>query len=154
MSDAAGASRMSSRRARVAPAASSPRRLRLIGADALGESGRTAPPAPRATDERDHVLVAGADAAARARMLEELRSLLPAGTRFVEASRTWELIARSAGSRMVVLTGDLDDVSAASLLRLLERRNPTLPVLAMGDTDRRSTGPSAPLAGELDAADA
>jgi hypothetical protein len=70
-------------------------------------------------------------------MLAELRSLLPPGTRFVEASETWEVVARAAGSRMVVLAGDLAETSSSSLLRLLARRNPALPVLAVGGGDRQ-----------------
>ncbi|HEX3392432.1 MAG TPA: hypothetical protein VHS55_07695 [Solirubrobacteraceae bacterium] len=87
----------------------------------------------------DQVLVAGADAAARALMLAELCSLLPEETSFVEASETWEVVAHAAGSRMVVLAGDLGDVSCSSLLGLLARRNPALPVLVVGNTDRRSS---------------
>ena len=70
-------------------------------------------------------------------MLAELRSILPRGTRFVEAGETWEVLARAPGSRMVVLAGDLGEASCSSLLRLLARRNPTLPVLAVGDSERR-----------------
>jgi hypothetical protein len=91
----------------------------------------------RRQHDGDYVLVAGADAPARSRMLAELRSLLPPGTRFVEAGETWEVVARAAGSRMVVLAGDLGEVSCASLLRLLARRNPELPVLAVGGADGR-----------------
>jgi hypothetical protein len=108
------------------------RRLRLV------RDGRAQPDSAPGAGEAlaEHVLVAGGDARARERMLVELRSLLPAGTRFVEAGETWELVARAAGSRMVVLTGDLGEVSADSALRLLARRNPSLPVLAVG-SDRR-----------------
>jgi hypothetical protein len=70
-------------------------------------------------------------------MLAELRSVLPEGTHFVEASETWEVVARAADSRMVVLAGDLGEASSSSLLRLLARRNPALPVLAVGDSERR-----------------
>lgn len=91
--------------------------------------------------DSEQVLVAGSDPSARASMLVELRSLLPAETCFVEAGETWEMIARSADSRMVVLTGDLGEASASSLLRLLARRNPALPVLVVGDADRRQSGP-------------
>lgn len=91
------------------------------------------------TREPESVLVAGSDAQARGRMLVELRSLLPPGTRFVEASETWELIALTPDSRMVVLTGALGETSAGSALRLLARRDPTLPVLVVGQAgaDRR-----------------
>jgi CheY-like chemotaxis protein len=86
------------------------------------------------------VLVAGADADRRGRMLDELRSLLPADTEFVEAGETWEVIARAADSSMVVLAGDMGEISAAALLRMLARRHPELPVLAVGGEDRRARG--------------
>jgi hypothetical protein len=131
-----------------------------IGPTPLADRARTRQPRLRLLDERpagpsasddelslseglrrrhdgDHVLVAGADAPARSRMLAELRSLLPPDTRFVEAGETWEVVARAAGSRMVVLAGDLGEMSCASLLRLLARRNPQLPVLAVGGAQRR-----------------
>jgi hypothetical protein len=80
----------------------------------------------------DHVLVAGADAHTRSSMLGELRNLLPTNTRFLEACETWEVLACAANSRMVVLTDDFGDVSTKSLVRLLGRRHPALPVLAVG----------------------
>jgi hypothetical protein len=125
------------------PSASQPR-LSLVG-DRAGAERRVAEDRSGSAtdaDERegdDHVLVAGADAAIRARMLAELRSVLPQGTRFIEAGETWEVVARAPGSRMVVLAGDLREASCSSLLRLLARRNPTLPVLAVGDGERRQS---------------
>lgn len=83
-------------------------------------------------EHSNRVLVAGADRAVRARMLAELRSLLPADTDFREAGETWEVIAQACESRMVVLAGDLGETSASTLLRLLALRNPSLPVLAVG----------------------
>ncbi len=83
-----------------------------------------------------HVLVAGADASRRSRMLEDLRGLLPASTHFLEARETWEVIERAGNSRMVVIAGDLGDVSAESLVKVLGRRHPTLPVLAVGGHTR------------------
>jgi len=90
-------------------------------------------PPERSTSTRGHapVLVAGADAACRSAMLGELRNMLPESTRFVEAHEIWELLARAATSRMVVLTDDIGDISSASLVRLLGRRHPGLPVLAV-----------------------
>lgn len=97
-------------------------------------------PAEHATlgPELLQVLVAGGDAGSRSRMLAELRTLLPTNTRFLEARETWEVLARAASSRMVVLTDDLGDTSTESLVRLLARKNPTLPVLAVGGQARAS----------------
>lgn len=85
------------------------------------------------TELAGHVLVAGSDEAARSGMLEQLRGLLPHGTRFVEARETWQVVAQASDSRMVVLTGDLQDLSARGLMRVLSRRHPLLPVIALGD---------------------
>lgn len=87
----------------------------------------------------DCVLVAGSDPCRRARMLAELRSLLPVDTDFREASETWEVIAQACDSRLVVIAGDLGETPASVLLRLLARRNPALPVLAVGG-ERRLQG--------------
>jgi CheY-like chemotaxis protein len=82
------------------------------------------------------VLVVGDDPERRAEMLSELRGLLPEGTPFEEAAETWQTIARAAGTRMVVLTGDLGDISAQGLMRVLSRRYPLLPVIAIGAHSR------------------
>jgi hypothetical protein len=104
-------------------------RLRLLRDDHKARpcSGQDAPQPEPAT-----VLVAGAQAAARAKMLLQLRELLPEGTPFVEADETWEVVAQAASSRLVVLTGDLGDLSARGLMRVLSRRHPLLPVISVG----------------------
>jgi DNA-binding NtrC family response regulator len=66
-------------------------------------------------------------------MLDELADQLPPGTRFAQASETWEAIAAAPTSSMVVLAGDLGDMSGESMMRLLGRRYPTLPVLAVAE---------------------
>jgi hypothetical protein len=111
--------------------------LRLVGGLSAAGKQSAGNPRPVGRQGDGYVLVAGADAPTRARMLAELRSVLPAGTQFVEACETWEVVARAPESRMVVLAGDLADTSSASLLRLLARRNPTLPVLAVGAGEHR-----------------
>lgn len=78
------------------------------------------------------VLIAGAQPAARAKMQRQLHELLPEGTPFVEASETWEVVAQASSSRLVVLTGDLRDLSMRGLMRVLSRRHPLLPVIAVG----------------------
>lgn len=86
--------------------------------------------------EHPHVLIVGDDAARRSKMLSELRGLLPTGTPFVEASETWDVLAQTTGSRMVVLTDGLGEVSTHTLMRILSRRHPTLPVIAVGSRTR------------------
>jgi len=114
-------------------------RLRLVdGLDA--SSAQTTPLVDDASpwgcapgDHLPRVLVAAADSSTRTRMLEELCDLLPPGTCFVQASETWEVIAAASNSSMVVLAGDLGDISGGSVMRLLGRRHPTLPVLVVSE---------------------
>jgi hypothetical protein len=89
-------------------------------------------PPPAVEDEQAAVLIAGGQRGARAKMLRQLRELLPEGTPFVEACETWEVVAQAPSSRLVVLTGDLGDLSARGLMRVLSRRHPLLPVIAVG----------------------
>jgi hypothetical protein len=127
----------------MAPEARSHLRL-VAGASQLEEQSREhyedlsldAPGQPLA-----HVLVVGDECCGRSQIVAELRDLLPAGTPFVEAHETWEVLVRVEGSRMVVLTGDLGDVSAASLVRLLSRRHPQLPLVSVSAT-RTHAAPS------------
>lgn len=93
------------------------------------------------TSESARVLVAGADPTARAKMLAQLRDMLPEGTPFVEARETWEVVAQASESRMVVLTGDLRDLTARGLVRVLSRRYPLLPVIALGECSESATAP-------------
>jgi hypothetical protein len=124
----------------VSPALEAPsaaqRRLRLVGKPRSASGDAHFGEAPQSLEPAGQVLVAASDACARERMLTELRSLLPPDTRFVEAGETWELVARTPGSRMVVLAGEVGEMPADSLLRLLGRRNPSLPVLVVGDSRR------------------
>jgi hypothetical protein len=76
------------------------------------------------------ILIAGSDATKRARLTDELSRELPRRTAFIEASTAWEVLERAPGCMMVMLTDDLDDRSADSIMRLLSRRHPALPVLA------------------------
>lgn len=115
-------------------------RLRLLRNDCPSAGRTTAEHAPKALahaeavatpEDLGSVLVAGADSGARSRMLAQLRGMLPDGTQFVEAGETWEVVARAFDSRMVVLTGDLGDLTAPALMRVLSRRHPLLPVVAL-----------------------
>jgi hypothetical protein len=77
------------------------------------------------------VLVAGADPAARARVRQELGELMPSGTRFEELGTFWEVLARASSSRMVILSGDVDELPAEKLMRSLAHRHPDLPVVSL-----------------------
>ena len=89
------------------------------------------------------VLVVGTETNTRSRMLAELRNVLPSGTRFQEAQETWEVLARAASSQMVVLVDDLGGVSSRSLVSLLARRQPSLPVMVVDSTSpAQATAPS------------
>jgi hypothetical protein len=77
------------------------------------------------------VLLAGADAGGRAVLRAEFGATLPPRTRWVEAYDVAGVLERAAYSRMAILAGDLDDADAESLMRLLGRRHPELPVICV-----------------------
>ena len=89
-------------------------------------------------EARPPVLIAGGDAATRAQVRDELAAVMPGGTRFEELATLWQLLARAAESRVVVLSGDLDDVPAETLLHTLAHRHPDLPVVTIGTAAGRT----------------
>jgi hypothetical protein len=124
-----------------APAWSSAPRLRLLpkGASARAPAHRsqpriaTAQPAtPRPAADDAPVLIAGHDAGRRAKVHRDLSESMPAGTRFEELDSFWEVLARAPSSRMVILSGELDELSPESLLHALGHRHPDLPVVSLG----------------------
>jgi hypothetical protein len=90
-----------------------------------------APVQGREFEERSRILLVGADAHRRASLRKELTSTLPSSTRFEEAAETWEVLEHAPCSGVVMLTGDLQDASAESLMHLLGDRYPKLPVVAL-----------------------
>jgi hypothetical protein len=79
-----------------------------------------------------HVLIAGADPVRRASLLGELARSMPPHTPFTEASAITEVLEHAPDSRLVVLSGDLDDAPAETLMRLLGHRHPRLPIVSIG----------------------
>ncbi len=77
------------------------------------------------------VLLAGADARSRAVLRAEFSATLAPCTQFSEADEVSELLEHAQSSRMVILAGDLDDADAGSMVRLLGRRHPQLPVISV-----------------------
>ena len=87
------------------------------------------------------ILVAGADAEQRAAVLRDLSESLPDDTPFGEAGAAWEVLEQAPSSGVVMLAGDLDEVTAESLMHVLGHRHPSLPVVALGlCTQRGPTG--------------
>jgi hypothetical protein len=76
------------------------------------------------------VLIAGADADQRADVLEQLSRTMPDSTRFEQAEAFWEVLAQAPRSRIVILSGELDERSAESMLHTLGHRHPDLPVVS------------------------
>ena len=111
-----------STRLRLVPRA----RRREARAGASGEG-----PRPSLGRAEGAVLVAGGDPARRATVVEELAGSLPQGTSFQQADALWQLLAQAPGSRMVVLSGALDDLAPESLLHTLAHRHPGLPVVSL-----------------------
>jgi hypothetical protein len=77
------------------------------------------------------VLLAGADACRRGMLRAEFGATLAPRTAFSEAQDVAGVLERAPSSRMVILAGDLDDADAESLMRLLGRRHPRLPVICV-----------------------
>jgi CheY-like chemotaxis protein len=82
-------------------------------------------------EERSRILLVGEDPDRRASLRRELTSTLPPTTLFEEAGEVWEVLEHAPSSGVVMLTGDLPDVSAESLMHLLGDRYPKLPVVAL-----------------------
>lgn len=96
---------------------------RRAGLRLVADRGRE--PSPRPAP----MLLAGADAQCRAILRAEFGATLPSRTRWVEAGDVAQALERAAHSRMVILAGDLDDADADSLMHMLSRRHPELPVI-------------------------
>jgi hypothetical protein len=101
-------------------------RNHAVSAAAQAVAERDTTPAPDAP-----VLVAGRDASRRAAMIDEFGRTMAPGTKFVHVSAFWEVLALAGTSRMVIVSGDLDDVASGSLMRMLGHRYPALAVVAL-----------------------
>ncbi len=77
------------------------------------------------------MLIVGRDRVRRVAVLEDLTQSMPSGTRFEEAWAFWQVLARAPESRMVIVSGELDDVPAGSLMHTLGQRHPDLPIVSV-----------------------
>jgi hypothetical protein len=76
------------------------------------------------------VLIAGHDPLRRADVLEQLAGTMPETTYFEQVGTFWEVLVRAPCSRMVIISGELDDGPPESLQHTLARRHPDLPVMS------------------------
>jgi hypothetical protein len=109
------------------PHGTAERRREPEAAELAGQRSDAAPPAASGSAP---VLVAGSDPVRRATVRDELADLMPDGTRFEELGTFSELLGCAPSSRMVVLSGELDQTPAEVLLRALGHRHPDLPVVS------------------------
>jgi hypothetical protein len=107
------------------------RRSQARDGGAAAAAPALAPEAELAQQSGAPVLVAGRDASRRAGMIEELEQTMASDTKFVHASAFWEVLVLAGSSRLVILSGDLDEVPTESLMRMLSHRYPALPVVAL-----------------------
>jgi hypothetical protein len=77
------------------------------------------------------VLLAGGEPSRRVRLHRELAGTLSRRTAFAEADSAAEVLERAPTSRLVVLAGSLEDLSAEAMIRLLAHRHPRLPVISV-----------------------
>jgi hypothetical protein len=96
----------------------------------------TRPPQLRVIDGQTRVLIVGPDADRRATVLGELAQALPASIGFEETDSICEALELAPASRMAIVTGDLGEVSAESLMHMLAQRHPTLPVMILDSPSR------------------
>jgi hypothetical protein len=116
-------------------------RLRLLrGAESMQDGSPRADASTRSVAGRPAlqlmvdsapVLIAGSDSARRAALIDDLTQAMPRSTLFEEASAVSEVLEHAPASRMVILSGDLDDTPAESLMHMLGHRHPGLPVVSV-----------------------
>lgn len=96
--------------------------------------------------ERDAqlILIVAASARERALVHGELTATLPPDTRFAQASNVWEVLQKAPRSGVVMLAGDLPDVCAHTLVELLGRRQPWLPVVVLDAPEEQTRSGGAP----------
>jgi hypothetical protein len=85
----------------------------------------------RKPERGTQILVAGADPARRAAVLDDLSRSLPASAKLGEACAVSEVLAKAPSSSVVMLADDLGEASAESLMQMLGSRHPSLPVVAL-----------------------
>jgi hypothetical protein len=103
--------------------------------EASGAARGDAPPKLRlvATGAEDvrPVLIAGDDARARATVCRDMARTMPPSTAFEQAGAVWEVLVRAGTSSMVVLSGELEEMPAESVMQMIAHRHPEIPVVCL-----------------------
>jgi hypothetical protein len=76
------------------------------------------------------VLILGEDPIVRAHLRHELTELMPDAC-FQESGTFWEALVLAPSSRLVVLSGEVGELSAEELMHALAHRHPDLPVVSL-----------------------
>jgi hypothetical protein len=111
-------------RLRLLPKASKPAR------HSCERRTRVRPQRGQPRDERP-VLLAGGDAASRAAVQRDLVKSMPTCTSFEQASAVWEVLVHAPASSMVILSGELEEIPAGSLMQMITHRHPEVPVVCL-----------------------
>jgi hypothetical protein len=100
-----------------------------------GDGGEDAPPKLRlvATGAEDvrPVLVAGSDVQGRASVCRQMARTMPPSTAFEQAGAVWEVLVRAGESSMVILSGELEEMPAESVMQMIAHRHPEVPVVCL-----------------------
>jgi hypothetical protein len=81
------------------------------------------------------ILLAGGDRAARDAVQRDLAQTMPPSAAFEQAGAIWEMLVRAPDVSMVILSGELDEIPAESLMEMLAHRHPSLPVVSIDARD-------------------
>jgi hypothetical protein len=77
------------------------------------------------------VLIAAGTKHEREQVLRDLAATMPNSTVFVQTSEVSEVLERAPQSSVVILGGELDELPAPSVMRMLGRRHPDVPVVCL-----------------------
>jgi hypothetical protein len=80
------------------------------------------------------VLLAGGDRGARDAVRRDLAKTMPSSTPFEQLGAIWEVLVRAPYASMVIISGELEDVPAESLMQILAHRHPSLPVVSLDES--------------------
>jgi hypothetical protein len=94
------------------------------------------------------ILIVAAGARKRALVQRELAGALAPETRFAQAGNVWEVLQQAPRSGVVMLAGDLPDIGARTLMGLLGRRQPWLPVVVMDAPEEQAGSTRTPARAE------